>query len=138
MIFAHTIDLLLSGRKTQTLRLAYHGDFLSAEWDGHSGFTQTWAVRRADRTVRWMTGHTYAIQRERCHKAEGRFRCTYLREVLDPLTVDADFARAEGFDSVDEYLAVWHKLHGKNPRQRCWAIGMELVTVQVAESGREE
>jgi hypothetical protein len=24
-------------------------------------------------------------------------------------------------------LRIWHELHGKNPRQRCWAIGFERV-----------
>lgn len=121
MIFAKTIDLVLSGRKTQTCRLAYAGDALY-------GSHNVRVVRSdgSDGRPRWIVGHTYAVQRQRCHAASGRFVCTYLREVLDPTNVDLAFARAEGFDSVDDYLRVWHELHGKNPVQRCWAIGMKL------------
>jgi hypothetical protein len=127
MIFSKTMNLVLSGRKSQTMRLAYAGDYLYDDGE----------IRRVCETIRsgrgwvtrtrWTVGHTYAIQPERCAAAHGRFRCTYLREVLDPLAVDGAFARAEGFDSVEEYLRVWHELHGRNPRQRCWAIGMELI-----------
>lgn len=126
MIFAKTIDLLLSGRKTQTLRLAYVGEYFGwTKSDEAAVFAAT--VDPYRRRTRWIVGHTYAIQRERCALAEGYFRCTYLREVVDPTKVDEAFAWAEGFDSVADFLRVWHELHGRNPAQRCWAIGIGKV-----------
>lgn len=136
MIFSRTRQLLLSGRKTQTLRLADVGDYL---WSPPGGPVHVMRApfKLGDRTIsrpRWIVGHTYAIQPERCHHALGRFRCTYLREVLNPLeaaTGEAgeSFVRAEGFDTAQEFLDVWHQLHRSDPVQRCWAIGMELIEV---------
>lgn len=121
MIFAETINLAMSGRKTQTCRLQYAGDRMLLMTDGAV------LVQEASGRTRWEVGKLYAIQPERRHFAQGYFRCTYLRDVPNPLLVDEAFARAEGFDSLGEFLDVWRKLHAKAPTWPCWAIGMELV-----------
>lgn len=122
MIFAKTYKLVLAGRKTQTLRLQYAGDYLGETADGRV------AVYRDDNKPRWIVGNTYAVQPERCHHAVCRVRCTGLREVENPLHVDRAFVIAEGFDTPEEYLRIWHELHRRNPVQRCWAISFEKVT----------
>jgi hypothetical protein len=121
VIFSKTIDLVLSGRKTQTLRLAYAGDYLGETDDGRA------AVYTESNRPRWIVGNTYAVQPERCHFSDGRIRVTNLFEVLDPLAVDELFAHREGFDRRDEFLRIWHELHKREPVQRCWAIGFRLV-----------
>jgi hypothetical protein len=123
VIFAKTWRQILDRTKTQTLRLAYRGDHLSLRSPGEG--LAVWTI---DGRCRWMVGRTYAIQPERCHFAVGRIRCTYLKDIANPMTVlDDAFARAEGMPSVDEFLRVWRELHQSQPRQRCWAIGFELV-----------
>lgn len=135
MIFMKTIDLVLSGRKTQTLRLAHLNDVLgpfskktaviATVYDGAKGMMQ-YRYR-----PRWVVGRTYAVQPGRCMPAAGRIRVTDLSEILDPLKVDLAFIRREGFDSAEPYLRIWHELHGPRPRfdgaWRSWAIGFELV-----------
>lgn len=128
MIFQATIDLVLSGVKTQTTRLAYAGDTIGATAGGESAVLESpfqFAGKTRQRS-RWIVGHTYAVQRERCHKAEARIKVTNLFEVPDPTAIDAAFALREGMPSVEAFLRVWHQLHKKLPVQRCWAIQFEL------------
>src|ERR1700674_4595393 len=96
VIFAKTYKLILAGKKTQTLRLAYPGDKLLETYYADAVETE-YRIMTGART-RWRTGATYAVPPERCRRAVCRIRCTSLREVLDPLAVDKAFARAEGFD----------------------------------------
>ena len=117
MIFAKTLSMVLSGRKTQTTRLARTGDHLGKTTGGYE------AVYDVNNRPRWIVGNTYAVQPERCHHARGRIRVTSLRYVPDPTAVDESFARAEGFDTLEEFFRVWTELHPRNLVQRCWAIG---------------
>jgi hypothetical protein len=128
MIFAKTYPLVLSGRKCQTLRLAYPGDRLTSE-RASEGETllATQRVVTAHGRVRWRVGAEYAVQPERCHKAVGRIRCIGLCEVLDPMDIDDAFARREGFDDAAAFRAVWLTLHARRPRQPSWAIRFELA-----------
>lgn len=134
MIFQKTWQFVLARRKSQTLRLCYAGDYLGETAAGETAVFDTRG--RSDRRYhrpRWIVGHTYAVQRERCHPAVGRFRITSLARLEDPTAVepagpvDLAFARREGFDSIEEYLRVWHELHKKNPVQPVWVIGFELI-----------
>jgi hypothetical protein len=137
MIFQETYKLVLSRVKIQTTRLAHVGDTLCVyDWRINDNGTVVYpAVLEAPmefggktrRRPRWIVGHEYAVQPERCHKAVCRIRVTSLAECLDPTVVDEEFARREGMDSVAQYLEVWHKLHPKNPVQRAWVIGFERV-----------
>lgn len=139
MIFAHTHKLATSGLKRQTIRLCYPGDFLGRTPLGETAvFEKPYLMAGQVRCrPRWIVGHEYAIQPERCHPEVGRFRCTYLKLVENPLNVDQEFARAEGFQSIEEYLEVWKKLHPKNLEHPCWAIGMELVEKGVNDALRQ-
>lgn len=114
MIFAETIDQVLSGRKSQTLRPAKPGDVLTGG-----------AVVTSGGRIRWRVGGSYSVQPGRGKPGIGRIRCTALREAPNPEAVDDAEARREGFASRDEFLTTWRKLHprGTGP---CWAIGFEL------------
>jgi hypothetical protein len=120
VIFSKTINQVLAGTKSQTMRLCHEGDRLGE----HKGAV---AVLRADGRPRWVVGHVYSVQPERCHHARGVMRVTSLSRLEDPTSGDLAFARREGFSSVEEYLRVWHELHPRNPVQRVWVIGFELV-----------
>lgn len=129
MIFAKTIDLVLSGRKTQTVRLCCPGDELGRMDNGARAVFSArypWG-NETRRRVRWRVGGIMAVQPERCHKARAQVIVTGLGRIEDPTAVDVEFARREGFDTVDEYLRTWHALHPKHPVQPCWVIGFELV-----------
>jgi hypothetical protein len=128
MIFAKTYGLILAGRKTQTLRLAYHGDRLVTLTTSRPvGMCDELRVEDASGRTRWRVGGVYAVQPQRCHKAVGWIRCTDLRHVANPLEVDETFAHREGFDNAEEFLKVWRELHQKHPVQPCWAIGFEFL-----------
>jgi hypothetical protein len=120
------MDLVLSGRKTQTTRLAHEDDRLKTEFGPG---TRPWMVARANGRgyIRFRVGGIYGIQRKRNTASEGHFCCTYIREVDNPMLIDLAFAQAEGFDTVEEFTKIWRELHGKNAEQRAWAIGMELI-----------
>ena len=130
MIFAHTLDkLVIVGRKTQTLRPAYPGDHLARTAAGELAVYEgafMFGTREIHR-VRWIVGHDYAIQPGRGKHAIGHFRCTYLRKIDNPLKVDEAFARAEGFDSLGEFLEAWKRLYPRRHAEPCWAIGMHVL-----------
>lgn len=88
MNFAHTWQLVLAGRKTQTRRIA------------------------KGQEAPWLIGRTYAVQPGRCCRAVGRILVTNLRrEPLGQVT-DAD-ARAEGVADREAYVALWAEIHGR-------------------------
>jgi len=122
MIFSKTITQVLSGRKTQTMRKKHPGDKLVLLTDGNV------QVRDASGRPRWTEGNTYAVQRERRHKAEARLRVIALGELPDPLAaIDMAFVRAEGFDTVEAFEKTWRQLHGTKVHEPCWVITFELV-----------
>lgn len=75
MIFAHTIANVLNGKKSQTRRLCYPSDTLGyVTIKGQKRlavFDNTYKDRPR---TRWIIGHTYAVQPERCHFAQGRIK----------------------------------------------------------------
>ncbi len=138
MIFAKTINAVFSGRKTQTCRLVYAGDTLRVIKPDKKKAFHAPAVVRDDGRVRWVVGNVYAVQRERCHFAEGHIRILSLARVED-FTEQArfpDFARREGFDSSEDCIRVWHELHRSEPHWPVWAIGFELVRAAGKAEGR--
>ncbi|HEX8913397.1 MAG TPA: hypothetical protein VF796_13635 [Humisphaera sp.] len=130
MIFQHTIDLVLSRRKTLTTRLMNPGDALRLRTVEGTLERQLAVLSAADRP-RWILDHTYAVQAARGAPAAGRIRVVSLAAVDVPKDLDDAYARAEGFDDVAGFLAVWRELHGRRAR-KAWAIGFELVEVSPA------
>jgi len=102
VIFQHTWQLILAGRKTQTRRLV-----------------------KSDRAP-WVAGRSYAVQPGRTQKSIGRI--VVLRVWQEPLGAisEAD-AQAEGFADRAEFLAGWEKIHGTfDPSKPVWVVEFEI------------
>lgn len=107
MIFKHTIDKVLSGRKTQTRRRVC----------GARG--PRYAASK---------GKTLAVQPGRGKHGVGRIKITDWRiEHLIDITL-AD-AIAEGFNTIDEFMEAWETIHG----HRSPATLVEVLTFKLAE-----
>ena len=101
MIFALTIDQVLSGRKTCTTR---RNEPLG------------------------IPGRTYAVQRGRGKKAEGRILIESIRYVERADDIDQATAEAEGFGSPGEFREVYAQLHGERTLEEgAWRIWFRLV-----------
>lgn len=123
MIFQHTIANVLNRSKSQTRRLCYAKDRLIERAPGERGVWEPVGQR-----FRWIVGHTYAVQPERCHTSRGRIRITDLRREENPLLISEADAIAEGFESAAAFREAWESLHKKQPIQPVWVISFELVT----------
>ena len=108
MIFQHTIDKVLSGKKTQTRRIVKPGD----EYFPKDLSAPTAIMRKGHSSYRLVfeIGKTYAVQGGRKHRASGRIRITGLRLDDAREIVDADVL-AEGFASTADFLATWVSMH---------------------------
>lgn len=118
MIFAHTIDLVLSGQKTQTRRPIKCGETYDETLK---------AIRsRAGRRITYRVGKTYAVQPGRGQPAIARMRITNVRQEPLAAITTAD-AIAEGYDSREEFLTIWRTMHGQtDPDQMVWVLTFEL------------
>ncbi len=103
MIFrAPLFDLVLEGRKTQTRRVA------------------------AYEPCRYVVGRDYAVQPGRGKKAVARIRVLAVRMEAVGAITPAD-ARAEGFDTPQDFRDYWNELHGWYMAERLvWVIDFEL------------
>src|SRR4051812_3229392 len=121
MIFQYTLDLLLSGRKTQTCRIAKPSEK---------------AIRASDGTIEAVTGSgrdkyrigkTYAVQPSRNESAVARIHLTSIeKKKISAITLKE--AQAEGYASGEEFFAVWRTIHGeKNAHAEVWVLKFELV-----------
>lgn len=95
MIFQHTCELVLSGRKTQTRRL---------------------------RRPRVVVGRSYAVQPGRGKRSLGRIIVASVwQERLGDLSLED--ARAEGYRSREEFFEVWRRIHGLfDPAAEVWVV----------------
>lgn len=123
MIFQHTIDKVLSGEKTQTRRIVEDGQWL-AQPIGSVGTAVNGRIILGERPLQVVSGHewdntrrihyevgkTYALQRGRGMKAEGRIRITGIRreDVRDISEADV---KAEGFASYEHFVQTWCHMH---------------------------
>lgn len=103
MIFQHTWNLILSGRKTQTRR-----------------------VMKGDQPP-WVVGKSYAVQPGRTKKAVGRIVVTRIwQEALGDISA-AD-AWAEGFDNREAFFETWTRIHGTfDAGVRVWVVEFSVA-----------
>lgn len=104
MIFQHTFESVLSGKKTQTRRRI-----------------------KPERKFIYRVGKTYAVQPKRGQPAVARFEVTVIRKQrLGEITHKE--ALAEGFASVADYQELWRKQYGSfDPNEEVWVIEFKLL-----------
>jgi hypothetical protein len=123
MIFSHTLDLVMSGRKSQTRRLRKPHEELRL--DSTSGQIQAVLDRR--QRVKWKVGQTYAVQPKRGAKQVGRL---YLKAIHTQTLADIDEkdAQAEGFIGRTAFYETWRALHGTvNLQDKVWVLEFEWL-----------
>ncbi len=120
MIFQYTLDLLLSGRKTQTRRIAKAGETAIPADD------RIIAVQTHGRD-KYRVGKTYAVQPSRTAASVARIRLIGLkRERAGDISLED--AQAEGYASREEFFATWQQIHGANALDLAvWALTFELA-----------
>jgi hypothetical protein len=128
MIFQQ-IDALLSGKKTQTRRIAKPTEASISHFQAPDLIRQVYTYANG-RRIKWNIGNDYAIVPKRGAKSIGRrVRITGIRrEQLHAIT-EAD-AVSEGVGSVAQYRQLWESINGagswaKNPD--VWVLTLELV-----------
>lgn len=104
------VKKILAGEKTQTRRPVKTGDFLgrryTAAFDVSRDKAYTVAVHTAKGIVKWQEGKSYSIQPGRGKKGVGHFEVTQIR-YEDVREISLADAKAEGFESEVDFLAVW-------------------------------
>lgn len=147
MIFSHTHKQVLDGTKSQTCRLCRDEDEFGTTPTGELAVLErAFPLRgRMYRRPRWIVGHEYSVQPERCHKAVGRIRITEIRRVDDVVFEvlgenGLEFARAEGFASVNDFVKVWMELHPRaKAEQPVWVLTFDLVKpIEIRINTRDE
>lgn len=116
MLFAHTLDKVLSGQKRQTRRWVKPAEV----FDSQAGKVHT------NRTV-YQIGKSYAVQPNRGKPSVARILLTGLRKEPVSSISEAD-AIAEGFASCDEFIATWKTIYGQNTdlSREVWVLEFEL------------
>jgi len=121
MIFQHTHEMVLTGRKTQTRRIKKKGEhfedgrvftFDICSFKAVDGAGQVGLFNGHKERTRWEVGKTYAVQPARGQPAIGRIRITGIREQDVREISDAD-VRAEGFASKANFLETWTQMHDR-------------------------
>ena len=121
MIFQHTLDLVLSGRKTATSRLAKAGEMVVRGDDG-----QIVAVLYKGRE-RYRVGKVYAVQPARAKPAIAHIRLLGIKGQRASETT-AEEARAEGVESREAFFEMWRTVHGANKLDaEVWHLTFELA-----------
>jgi hypothetical protein len=121
MLFQHTLDLVLSGRKTQTSRLVTPDDSAERGSDGRIE-----AVKTGGRD-KYRVGKTYAVQPARGKPAVARIRLLGIarKRVSDTTTAEA---KAEGFVSREAFFETWRAIHGAGKLDaEVWLLTFELA-----------
>lgn len=134
MIFQHTHEAVLSGRKTQTRRIYnQETDCLDGKIIGTGENIRFLHAFYSKGRLKWGAWREYAVQPGRAKKAVGLIRITGMAiERLQSITEDD--ARAEGVASVEEFRALWDKIHRKTAGAR-WddnplVVRIEFVCVE--------
>ncbi len=123
MIFQYTLDLLLSGRKTQTRRVAKAGE-TAIQADG-----QIIAVQTHGRD-KYRVGKTYAVQPSRNAASVARIRLVGIRQQRAG-DISLEDAQAEGYASREEFFAQWQAIHGADKLNlTVWVLTFELAEIE--------
>ena len=120
MIFQHTLEQVLDGRKTQTSRIVKPGDYKQVferfktrpNPDGTLEFTEEEKILEVHRNRRllWKVGRDYAIQPGRGKPAVGRFKLIKIRRE-DVRDISFWDIQREGFNQSSEFWHVWCLMH---------------------------
>ena len=120
MIFAHTLEKVLVGKKSQTRRIAKPDEQLRVE----NGIRRVY--RKGNRTM-YQVGKSYSIQPGRGKKAVARLIILDIKH--EPVSsITEDDALAEGFPSRESFLNAWREIHGNqaNLGQEVWVLEFKL------------
>lgn len=119
MIFAYTLEQVISGQKSQTRRLAKPDEVLHDQSRVMKG-----------KRVLYEVGRSYAVQPNRGKKSVARIVLTGLKKEPVSKISDAD-AQAEGYKTRAEFLTAWRTIHGKNAdlNAEVWVLAFKLQTV---------
>lgn len=99
MLFMHTWQAVIEGRKTMTRRIVKPGEIMVALGSVH-----------INERLKWYVGQSIAVQPGRGQKAVARIQITGIRR-QDVREIDYDDVRAEGFDSAADFWLTWIKMH---------------------------
>lgn len=86
MIFSHTHEMVLGGKKTQTRRIRKYME------------------------SKYKVGKTYSVQPGRGQRSIARILITKVR-IEDVREISDDDIRAEGFESFADFMDVWLNMH---------------------------
>jgi len=129
MIFAHTFDLVMDGRKSQTRRIPkIKEQHIVTE-------SRSYVEIPGERIV-YQVGKSYAVQPGRGKNSIARILLTNIKSEIVSAISDADVI-AEGFESRDAFIQTWCAIHGRksNLSQTVWVLEFILeTTVSVQNS----
>jgi hypothetical protein len=126
MIFTEPLhSLVLAGRKTQTRRPVQASDV----WQPNAYTGEITMVQsRPHYRTRFYVLHDYAVQPGRGKKSTGRIRITRIRYVAQAMDISEADARAEGFETPEQFREKWREMYGEIALAcPCWALDFELT-----------
>jgi len=126
MIFAHTLEAVLLGKKHQTRRIVKPNEVLVPE-------VGAYRVMSGKRAV-YQVGKNYAVQPNRGKKSVARILMTGIRHEPIAHISEAD-AIAEGFASRQAFINTWQAIHGKTTdlEQMVWVLEFRLCDILAEE-----
>ena len=134
MIFQHTIEAVLSGKKTQTRRVVKAGQEATL-WD-----SAIVLVTMGNGSAKYALGGEYAVQPGRGKKSVARIVVTAIRQEHVQDITEED-ALAEGCDDLnyyesarDEYMVLWDSIQ---PSGRRWADNPEVWVIEFELVGKD-
>lgn len=118
--FNHTLAALLSGKKTETSRIIKPGDYhglsqglMIAHWLPSQQGEWYASVHFGNWKTHFEVGKEYAIQPHRTAKSIGKFKIDRIWR-QDVRTLTPEQVKAEGFNSLSDFLIIWCKMHDKS------------------------
>lgn len=123
MIFQHTIDDVLSGRKTGTTRIwkdYYRAGYKNGVFvdvlqpiEQNSLIKAIWSVNNDKKRKLYYIGQKLSVQPGRGKKGIATIEITRLTKIqIHHVIEDKSFIAREGFSNKAEFLKVWRDMHG--------------------------